>query len=188
MEHWIDLFRQSLLAIILGLKVNWINYWLDYEVMLCLPVLHILISPSVHSSPTCSNFYRIFRQNEEPGVNTYFVRDVSSQSKEDSWLHLQSGCPGEGVFTQTYISFFSLWCVLSSFIIPAAMLHSNRLSSTILDRSRRYNLTVFSMEMTIQNFKLKCKNKILMKTEKLYSEEEVYYNTWVFLFVPLNYL
>lgn len=33
------------------------------------------------------------------------------------------------------------------------------------------------MEMTIQNFKLKCKNKILMKTEKLYSEEEVYYNT-----------
>ena len=73
--------------------------------------------------------------------------------------------------------FFSLWCVLSSFIIPAAMLHSNRLSSTILDRSRRYNLTVFSMEMTIQNFKLKCKNKILMKTEKLYSEEEVYYNT-----------
>lgn len=57
------------------------------------------------------------------------------------------------------------------------MLHSNRLSSTILYRSRRYNLTVFSMEMTIQNFKLKCKNKILMKTEKLYSEEEVYYNT-----------
>lgn len=106
MEHWIDLFRQSLLAIILGLKVNWINYWLDYEVMLCLPVLHILISPSVYSSPTFSNFYRIFRQNEEPGVNTYFVRDVSSQSKEDSWLHLQSGCPGEGVFTQTYISFF----------------------------------------------------------------------------------
>lgn len=106
MEHWIDLFRQSLLAVILGLKVNWINYWLDYEVMLCLPVLHILISPSVYSSPTFSNSYRIFRQNEEPGVNTYFVRDVSSQSKEDSWLHLQSGCPGEGVFTQTYISFF----------------------------------------------------------------------------------